>query len=526
MIFAGVLLGAGPPALHTALLMSFGVRLFPHSLLNLLFFIVVPISVGYSIVKHNLFDVDVYIKRTVGYAIMTVVLAATYFFIQTVLSKLILEPLFAENAQQVYPIVFALLVVTLFNPLNTRVQGAVDKLFYRKQFDYKDTVLSIGAALSTMLNSQDIMARIIETLRQEMFIDKVGIVLMEKGKGGCSPFFVGNEEAEGVQESPDNVCILSSDPLISLMNRERRLITRFDIEESTHFRSIRESVSKSFDEFGATLSIPLLHQDELIGVLFIGQKKSGKFFVREDIELLQMLSQQGAVALENARLAEQMQKEEEVRSNLARYLSPQIVDNMMKDGVELNLGGQRKTVTILFSDIRNFTGISETWPPDQLVTILNEYMTEMVSIVFKHKGSIDKYVGDAIIAVFGSLIDVENPAENAARAAIEMQQAMPALNERWEKEYGVDMNMGVGVTTGDVFLGNIGSPERMEFTVIGDAVNVASRFSGVAKGKEIIVDRASTEKLGEEFSITEMPKVKVKGKADEMAIFRIEYDVL
>ena len=119
----------------------------------------------------------------------------------------------------------------------------------------------------------------------------------------------------------------------------------------------------------------------------------------------------------------------------------------------------------MFSDIRGFTTISETWPPDQLVTIPNEYMTEMVAVVFENKDSIDKFVGDAIVAVFGSLIELENHACCAVRAVLGMQRKLLELNDRWQQKYGVELQIGCGVNTGEVFLGNIGSPDRMAFTV-------------------------------------------------------------
>jgi adenylate cyclase len=218
-----------------------------------------------------------------------------------------------------------------------------------------------------------------------------------------------------------------------------------------------------------------------------------------------------------------MKKEETVRTNLSRYLSPQIVDSIVKENVRVNLGGDRKVVTVLFSDIRNFTSITESRPADQLVRILNEYFTEMAGIIFANQGSLDKYIGDAIVAVFGSLIATENPAQNAVTTAVEMMKRMPQLNEKWLKEYGFSMSMGVGINTGEVFLGNIGSPERMEFTVIGDTVNVASRFSGLARAGQILVTRETRDVLGPEIQCVELPPAQVKGKAEKMEVFDIVY---
>jgi adenylate cyclase len=241
----------------------------------------------------------------------------------------------------------------------------------------------------------------------------------------------------------------------------------------------------------------------------------------EDIDLLDTLVTEAAVAIENAKLAEQMKKEAGVRTNLARYLSPQIVDQIVKNDVQVNLGGDKKVVTVLFSDIRNFTGITETQPPDKLVRILNEYFTEMAEIIFAHQGSLDKYIGDAIVAVFGSLITLENSAQNAARAAVQMMQKLPVLNERWRTEYGFEMHMGIGLNTGEVFLGNIGSPERMEFTVLGDAVNVASRFSGLAKPGQILVTREVHSRLASGFRFQAFPPVEVKGKSNKLEVFEL-----
>jgi len=212
-----------------------------------------------------------------------------------------------------------------------------------------------------------------------------------------------------------------------------------------------------------------------------------------------------------------------VRTNLSRYLSPQIVEQVVHRNVTLNLGGDRKEVTVLFSDIRNFTSITETRPADQLVQILNSYFTEMAQIIFANNGSLDKYIGDAIVAVFGSLIEVERPVASAVQAAAEMMRRMPELNERWLETYGFSMEMGIGVTTGEVFLGNIGSPERMEFTVIGDTVNVASRLSGLAAGGQILLTRPALEQLGDGFVCNPLPRARVKGKAEALEVFEVRY---
>ena len=232
---------------------------------------------------------------------------------------------------------------------------------------------------------------------------------------------------------------------------------------------------------------------------------------------------QGIVAIENALLVEQMKKEESVRANLARYLSPQIVEQIIRKNVQVNLGGDRRVVTVLFSDIRNFTRISESMPPDKLVHLLNEYFTEMAKIIFENQGSLDKYIGDAIVAVFGSLITLENSAQRAVQAAIQMMRKMAILNERWRNFYGFPIEIGIGINAGEVFLGNIGSPERMEFTIIGDTVNIASRFSDIAKAGQILITKETLASLGSGIKYEELTPTEVKGKTGKLDVFEIIY---
>ena len=478
--------------------------------------ILFPAAIAYAISKHNLFDVDVYIKRTVGYVLMTGIVAMAYFSMQALISTVVLGPILGENAQKVYPILFALLVVFLFNPVNRRVQDAVDRMFFRKKFDYRETVASVSNALTSLLDLGEIIKQVIHTVRREMFIDTAGVILVESQKKGCQAFFVGDEKSK-------EVCIPYDDPLLALLSKEKKLITKYDIAEDPRYAAVKEPCGQRFSEMGASLAIPLIYRDEVNGFLALGYKKSGHFYTREDIDLLTTLADQGAVAIENARLVEQMRKEETVRTNLARYLSPQIVDQIIQKDVKVNLGGGRKVVTVLFSDIRNFTTITETRPPDQLVQILNEYFTEMAGIIFENQGSLDKYIGDAIVAVFGSLIPLENTASHAVTAAIQMMRRLPVLNEKWLKEYGFTMAIGIGINTGEVFLGNIGSPERMEFTVIGDTVNVASRFSGLAKPGQILMTRETFTCLGPDILYKELPPSEVKGKTGKLEVFEITY---
>lgn len=484
-----------------------------------------PAAIAYSIVRHNLFDVDVYLKRALGYAIMIATVALGYFAIQTATVTFVLDPLFGAAAQKAYPVIFAFLIVFLYNPLNRRVQHGVDRLFYRAKLNYKHAVIRVTEALASMLDTRAIMRQIIQTVRGEMFVDSAGVITMNPDTNTCLRLFVGDPFGGDGKARESEECGNCDDPLLAVLAREKRLITKYDIDEDPHFLDDKEPCSKRFSEMSASLLIPLVLQGELRGALALGYKKSGKFFTREDVELLETIANEGAVAIENARMVEQIKQDELVRTNLSRYLSPQVVEKVVNQDVSINLGGNRKKVTVLFADIRNFTSILETRPADQLVEILNSYFTEMAEVIFANNGSLDKYIGDAIVAVFGSLIEMDNPTQGAVNAAVRMQRKMPELNALWQKKYGFGMEMGIGINSGEVFLGNIGSPERMEFTVIGDTVNVASRFSALAKGGQILLTRSALDELGTGSLCSALPKEVIKGKAEKMEIFEVQYEI-
>jgi adenylate cyclase len=199
------------------------------------------------------------------------------------------------------------------------------------------------------------------------------------------------------------------------------------------------------------------------------------------------------------------------------------MDDLLSDPSKLSLGGTKKELTILFSDIRNFTTISESLPPEEVVQLLNEYLAEMTSIVFKYHGTVDKFIGDAVMAFWGAPLPQEDHALLACRCAIEMIETVEALKVRWHAMGRVTFDIGVGLNTGEVIVGNIGSQQRMDYTVIGDNVNLASRLEGVNKQfhTHIIIGEQTYAKVQHVVEVRSLGGVKVKGKEIEVGIFEL-----
>jgi len=212
-----------------------------------------------------------------------------------------------------------------------------------------------------------------------------------------------------------------------------------------------------------------------------------------------------------------------VKNTFKRYVSKQVVDNLLDDETNLNLGGENREVTILFTDIRGFTSMAEKMKPEKVVFTLNEYFSEMIDIVFKHNGTLDKIIGDELMIVFGAPLSSDDDTERALNTAIEMQNKISDLNKVRKKRKEPPILVGAGINKGQVVSGNIGSRDMMDYTVVGDTVNLGSRLCSAASAGEIIVSgrvKNSTEKL---FSFKELKPIRVKGKKDKIDVYQVKY---
>jgi adenylate cyclase len=215
------------------------------------------------------------------------------------------------------------------------------------------------------------------------------------------------------------------------------------------------------------------------------------------------------------------------------YVPPAVVDEIAADVGKLRLGGEKRDLTVLFSDIRGFTSMSEALAPEDLVKLLNVYFTEMTDKVFDHKGSLDKYIGDAIMAVYGAPIPAAEHPSLACRTALDMIRALDALRAQWKREGLPDVGIGIGINTGPMIVGNMGSVSRFNYTVVGDAVNLASRIESLNKtyGTSILLSEYTYEKVKDEFPhAREIDRVRVRGRAQVVGLYELipegRYEIL
>jgi adenylate cyclase len=216
-------------------------------------------------------------------------------------------------------------------------------------------------------------------------------------------------------------------------------------------------------------------------------------------------------------------KKRELKEAFSHYVAPSLVNHILQDPAKLVLGGEERRLTVLFSDIRGFTTISESLSPQALVKLMNDYLTPMTDVVLAQDGTIDKYMGDAIMAFWGAPIWQEDHPVRACRAALQMLEKLAELQKAWEQQGIPRLDIGVGISTGKLTVGNMGSTTRFDYTVMGDSVNLGSRLEGLNKeyGTHIIVPKYTYEDVKNDFILRQLDLIKVKGKKIPIKIYEL-----
>jgi len=301
----------------------------------------------------------------------------------------------------------------------------------------------------------------------------------------------------------DKVAILTSNAMTD---------SRFNGAKSLFIQKIKSAIC-----------VPLWRKDKIIGVIQLDSIRFDNQFTQDDLELLKAIGSQMAMIIEQANLNEQIRQEEIMRSRLERFHSPQVIEMILKGSQETKdniMEPKDLTATILFTDIIAFTQLTEQSPPRETNIILNQYFSTMTDIIFSYDGTLDKYIGDGLMAVFGAPMEREDDAERAILAAKEMKRQLAVMMSKQEG-HRKKFDIRIGINTGRVVAGNIGSPKRMDYTVIGDPVNIASRLESIAKPNQILIGEETYRAVKGKFKIKKIGPKKVKGKSAEIMVYEV-----
>jgi adenylate cyclase len=269
----------------------------------------------------------------------------------------------------------------------------------------------------------------------------------------------------------------------------------------------------------STMTVPLLHHDELLGIMHLDSMIATNAFTEKDLQIFGGIAGQAAVAIHNSQLARKIEHEAKTRAQFQRLLSPNLVDQVVQGKLQLEKGGALSEVTLLFSDIRGFTSMSESRAPEEIVRMLNEYFELMVDVIFKYEGTLDKFVGDEVIALFGAPVPMKNAEVKAVQCALDMMRVLSEWNRTRAAEGQHEITVGIGINTGMVVTGAIGSSRALQYTAIGDAVNTAARLCSAAQAGQVILSEATFRKVQADVAAVPLPPIRVKGKADELRVF-------
>ncbi|PLX19720.1 MAG: hypothetical protein C0601_01115 [Candidatus Muiribacterium halophilum] len=282
-----------------------------------------------------------------------------------------------------------------------------------------------------------------------------------------------------------------------------------------------------------------LVKDKVTGVICVEQFKDDDFKLDEETRIIiQTTAKLAAISLDKANVfemtteelqsekkfsAKQIEEKKALRNTFTKYTSPQVVDEIIKNPDMIKLGGKKSYITVLFSDIVGFTTYSEKYPPEKVVSILNQYLTAMTDVIMEFNGTLDKFVGDEIMAIWGAPVAHENSEELAVRCGFGMLKKLHELQKDWEDQGIEPFNIGIGINSGDMIVGNMGSPKRMDYTVIGDAVNTGARIESLTRQFQTSFIVSETTYLAvKDFVEAELlGKVSVKGKKSQVKVYKL-----
>jgi len=364
--------------------------------------------------------------------------------------------------------------------------------------------LRLGNELMARIGLERNLTAALEKVTDELLrifpADRCVVLLTHPATGELIPRFV-HPAPEGEQVSVSE----------SVLREVREHKSAILLANASTDRRFSEASSIIMQGIRSVMCAPLLHNGEFLGVVHMESKQAHHTFTRKDLQLFTGIVRHVALAVANARLLQKIEEEAKTRAQFERLLSPSVVEQIMSGKVTLEKGGELRNVTILFADIRGYTSLSRRSSATDVVAMLNRYFETVVDVVFRYGGTVDKYIGDEIMVLFGAPVAVEDAPDRAVACALEMQGAIERFNHERLKNGEEPIQVGIGINSGEVVVGSIGSSQTMQYTCIGDAVNVASRLTRIAKAGEVIVSEETMRQVRKKFRAEELPPAEIKG---------------
>jgi adenylate cyclase len=369
----------------------------------------------------------------------------------------------------------------------------------------------VSCELVRSTSLSQILDRIIALTFEMTHADRAFLMLMDEQSGELVPQVArcrDGSPSPGATISRTIAATVFKDR-VALLASDVQLDSRFDASESIVLQDIR-----------SCMCAPLWHDTEVIGILYVDNPESSRFTVG-DLNLFTTLSNYAAVAIQHARLAARLLEERRHRERLQRYHSPRVIERILEGANETsaNFIAQERQISVLFADIVGFTTLSEQMTPPEVAQLLNQFFEAMIDVIFAHEGTLDKFIGDAILATFGAALTQQDHALRCVRAALDMRKALAAFNAR---RIQPELRMRIAINSGCALVGDIGSSRRREFTVLGDVVNIASRLeSAVAQPDQIIISGATYQLVKDDIEARALGSANLRGRSGPVDIYEV-----
>jgi len=391
-------------------------------------------------------------------------------------------------------------------------QQISDNDVLRRDYERLRIAVELAREVGLQFDLDKLLDKILEKAFQVFSVDRGVILLQDFESGQMTPRALRSRSGKEVGE------IRISQTILREVCVEKTAVLSSDAMMDSRFSGAHSII---IDGIRSTMSVPLLYGDELLGVIHLDNQFASGVFTDKDLQILMGFAQQAAVNIKHHRLLQEMEQNILARDKLRRLLSPHLIDDVLNGRIELKKGGERRSATVLFSDIRGFTSTTERNEPEAIVSMLNEYFEVMVEIIFNYEGTLDKFVGDEIMAVWGAPMAREDHALRAVLCALDMFQALANLNAERALQGKQAIDIGIGIASGEMIAGYMGSNQAMDYTVIGDTVNLGSRLCSAAGPGEILINEQTLAQVRDDVEFIALPPVHVKGKAAPVKLYRV-----
>lgn len=371
-------------------------------------------------------------------------------------------------------------------------------------------LLEVSKGLTRSADVDVLLRKVADYAFEILEADRCAISLLDDRGALVSKVSRDKRGADAPQAIPQSIALMAVSDKVAVLSDDAGEDERFT-GQSVLLQKVRSA-----------MCVPLIgSENKVLGVLYVDNFLTTHRFGEADLDFLIAFAGIAAVAIENGQFSDRIRREALVRSNFERFFTPHLAARIANSADAVKLGGDKRPVAVLFSDIRGFTALSETMNPDAMAKLLTEYFTEMVECVFRHGGTLDKFIGDAVMAQWGAPLGESDDVDRAMEAASDMMEALDRLNERWAADSRPTLQIGIGLNYGEAFAGNIGSERRLEYTVIGDTVNVASRLCSKAGKGEILVSEEFRTALKTPPRMQPLEPMELKGKSQPVPVYKV-----